>query len=136
LCKFLFLDQVRRSILNSRGAEVGYRKGKIVGWLPAGESGFMNNRTKRAAALWHVRYEEVCEKHRRYSPLAMGEEDFEEDEVKDAVASFRKEQDPPAWYICAFAMHSVCARIWHPMLAIFTCRSQNKLGSLSPSKAL
>ena len=89
--------QVRRSILDKRGDEVGYGKGKIVGWLSAAESDFVNERTKRAAALWHVVFDEVCEKHLRYSPTSMGEEDLEEHEVREAVESFLSENDPPAW---------------------------------------
>ena len=73
---------------------MGYGKGRIVGWLSASESDFFSERTKRAAALWHVVYEEVCEKHCRYPPSAMGEEDLEEHEVRDAVDAFTQEKDP------------------------------------------
>ena len=76
---------MRRSILDKRGDEVGYGKGKVVGWLSAAESDFVNERTKCAAALYHVVFDEVCERHLRYSPTAMGEEDLEEDEVREAV---------------------------------------------------
>lgn len=77
---------------------MGYGKGRIVGWLSASESDFVSERTKRRAALWHVVYEEVCEKHKRYAPAAMGEEDLEEHEVRDAADAFMHEKDPPSWY--------------------------------------
>jgi len=32
-----------------------------------------------------VVFDEVCERHLRYSPTSMGEEDLEEDEVREAV---------------------------------------------------
>ena len=90
--------QVRRSILDAQGDEVGYGKGRIVGWLPASQSEFVNERTKRPAALWHVVFEEICEVHRRYPPSAMGEEDLEEHEVKEAALAFNEEKDPRSWY--------------------------------------
>ena len=44
------------------------------------DSDFVSETTKGPAALWHVVFDEVCEKHCRYSPAAMGEEDLEEHE--------------------------------------------------------
>ena len=55
-----------------RGDEVGYGKGSVVGWLPAEQSDFVDERTNRPAALWHVEYVEVCENLCRCPPADMG----------------------------------------------------------------
>ena len=93
------VEQVRRSILDASGDEVGYGKGSVVGWLPAEQSDFVDERTNRPAALWHVEYVEVCENLCRCPPADMGAEDLEEDEVAEAAAAFTSEHDPPSWYV-------------------------------------
>ena len=113
---------------------MGYGKGKIVGWLSASQSDFVNERTKRPAALWHVVFDEVCEKHNRYSPSAMGEEDLEENEIKEAVASFSNEKDSPAWYLFHVCVLIACGGV---DLCLYTFRLDMRSGSrLAPDTHL
>jgi hypothetical protein len=70
--EYLGLD-VLRAVTDNDG-RVGEGWGSITGWLSADESDFTNDQGE-AAELWHVVFDDT----------ALGEEDLEEHEVKEAV---------------------------------------------------
>ena len=64
--------------IQGEDGEVGDGWGRVVGWLSAAESDFADAQG-RAAALWHVRFDDV----------ALGEEDLEERRKLIAQDEFR-----------------------------------------------
>ena len=74
--------RVRRAVYDEDSAEiVGAADGEIVGWLPLEVSDFVSEFFKKPAALWHMVYDNE----------AVGEEDLEEFEVRDAIESYNRD---------------------------------------------
>ena len=74
--------RVRRAVYDEETGEiVGAADGEIVGWLPLEVADFVSEFFHKPAALWHMVYDNE----------AVGEEDLEEFEVRDAVNSFLRD---------------------------------------------
>jgi hypothetical protein len=73
--------RVRRS-LREDDKIVGGADGEIVGWLPAEKADYISDITHVPVALWHVLYDDE----------ALGEEDLEEFEVREAIDSFERDE--------------------------------------------
>ena len=81
--EYIGLDVLR--VVTYNDGRVGEEGGSITGWLSADESDFVTDQGE-AAPLWHVVFDDT----------ALGEEDLEEHEVKEAVLAARSKKQETA----------------------------------------
>ena len=111
--------RVRRAIIDEEGEEIGYGKGKIVGWWPAHKSDFNSPLTGLPAPLWHLVYDEVCENEIRFAktfprPIAPTQSALPSKPSPDPAArrAPRRRLSPRARVACSILTGAACQSGW------------------------